>query len=103
MPAGPIVNGKDFNFFLRVTVGAASFPTEAQVVFNFRGQQGFTLMNEGSSVIEYSFNGTTLHGDMDSSKDSKTLKFDNRRVNKIWFRLKSGSSSEVRVEAWAAM
>lgn len=99
-----ITNGKDFNFFQRVSVSfssASAYQTDADIVFNFRGEQSFTLMNEGSSVIEYSYNGTTTHGDMDSTKDSKTLRFDNRRVSRIWFRVKSGSTSSVRVEAWA--
>src|SRR5690242_17526320 len=103
MPAGPIVDGKDFNYFNKVTVSAANFGTNADVVINFRGQVGFSMMNESNGVVEYSFNGNTLHGDIDSSKDSKTLKFDSRRITKIWFRLKSGGPCVIRVEAWAAL
>ena len=97
----PITQGADFNFFQKVTVSGASFATNADVAINIKFQEGFTISNEGTSVIEYSFNGTTLHGDLDSAKDSKTVKFDHRRVTAIWFRLKSGSSSVVRVEAWS--
>lgn len=38
---------------------------------------------------------------MTPGEGSENLKFDNRRVSRIWFRLKSGAPSTVRVEAWA--
>lgn len=102
MTLGPIINGKDFNFFRRVTVVSTSFSSDCNIVINITGQEGFTMHNEGTGIVEYSFNGNTVHGDMDSTKDSKTLKFDHRRVSKIWFRIKTGSSIPVRFEAWAA-
>lgn len=104
MPLGPITQGFDFNFFKKVTIINATFNSQADVVFNIKYLSSFTLMDETSStVVEYSFNGTTLHGEMDSSKDSKTLLFDNRRVTGIWFRMKSGASAVIRVEAWAGI
>ena len=102
MSLSAIVNGKDFNFFKRVTITSATFSSDCDIVINISGQEGFTMHNEGTGVVEYSFNGTTVHGDMDSTQDSKTLKFDHRRVSKIWFRIKSGSNIPVRFEAWAA-
>lgn len=98
---GSIDNGKDFNFFQKVTVTNTSFADDADVVFNFRGQQSFTLVNEGSVTIEYSFNGNTLHGDLTPGTNTAALLFPNRRVSRIWFR--AASSSTVRVEAWSAV
>ncbi len=101
MPLGPITVGKDYNYFEKVTVASASFNSEPDSFFNIKGQQSFSLVNEGTGVIEYSYNGTTLHGDMTPSSPTAAIFFDNRRVSKIWFRLKSGAASVVRVEAWS--
>lgn len=103
---GPIVDGFDSNFFKKVTISVTTFGANndgygADVVFNIRGQQSFSMINEGSTVVEYSFNGSALHGDMTPGFPSEALTFDNRRVSKIWFRCPSGGSSIIRVEAWA--
>ncbi|HVI42664.1 MAG TPA: hypothetical protein VM577_18590 [Anaerovoracaceae bacterium] len=103
MSIGPITQGADFNFFQKVTVSSATFGTQSDVVFNFKGRASFTFSNEGSGVIEYSFNGTNLHGDMTPGTASAALSFDNRQGFAVWFRLKSGASSIVRVEAWASV
>ena len=95
--------GADFNLFKRVTITSSSFADYADVTMNFRHSNlGFTMLFEGSGTIEYSFNGITVHGDMDSAKATKGLVFDNRKVDAIWFRLGTASSGvTVRVEAWA--
>lgn len=101
---GPITQGKDFNFFQKVTVSSANFNASADVAINIRNQAGLILSNETTgSVVEYSFNGNTLHGDLTFGQGSQTIKFDNRRVNFIWLRLKSGGTATVRVEAWAGI
>ncbi len=104
MPLSPITNGKDFQFFEKTDVSSLSFGGNADVAFNFRGQQSLSIVNEGSDVIEYSFNGNTVHGDMTPSTPTAAIFFDNRRVSKIWFRVAAGGSGThtIRVEAWAA-
>lgn len=98
---GSTDNGKDFNFFAKPVVSNAAFSNVApDLVIAFRGKTGFQIMNEGSGVVEISYNGNTVHGEFDSSKDSKTQKFDNRYVQKIWFRLKSGSACTMQVQVW---
>lgn len=97
----PKTQGKDFNFFTKFSVTDTSFPTNAQVVIPFAGQSGFSLVNEGATIIEYSFNGTTLHGDLTPGTVTAAIIFDDRRIPAIWFR--ASSSSIVRVEAWAAI
>jgi|SRR3990167_6921358 len=98
---GTINQGKDYNHFSKITITGTGFPTDAQVVFNFRGEQTFSFVNEGVSVIEYSFNGNTLHGDLTPATPTAAIFFDNRRVSRIWFRVPSGVASVIRVEAWA--
>lgn len=98
---GPIVNGKDFNFFQKVTVTSTTFQTDADVFFNFRGQQSFSILNEGNVKVEYSFNGNTLHGDLTPNSASSGFIWDNRRIDGVWLRVPNGGSAVVRIEAWA--
>jgi hypothetical protein len=101
MPRGPITSGVDHNFFQKVIVTATSFPADSDVVMRFRGAvKTLTMVNEGASVIEYSFNGNTLHGDMTPGTPTAALSFDNRPMSKIWFRT-AGGPATVRVEAWS--
>ena len=101
---GKITQGKDFNFFRKIVISAPNFPDDAQVVFNIKGLQNFTLMNEGPDDVEYSFNGNVLHGDMITGFNSQNLTFLNRRVSFIWFRLMPGGmATTIRIEGWSAV
>jgi len=54
-------------------------------------------------IIEYSFDGINMHGDMKGRSNSESIAYDNRSRCKIWLRRNSSSPSEsisVRVEAW---
>lgn len=95
--------GADFNYFAKTTVSSASFTANPDQVISFN-TQGLIFINEGTSnIVEYSFNGNTVHGQLDSNAGSvtKILTFDNRVVSLIWFRLTSGSAGNVSVQAWA--
>lgn len=102
--------GKDFNFYQKVAVSATTFGgtsvsgAQPDIIITFP-TESIMFLSEGSGstgVVEYSFNGNTVHGELDPSLPSKTLSFDNRTVSMIWFRIKSGSSGTVtiRVDAW---
>ena len=95
-----INQGKSFNLFKLVTVTDSAFPDDAQVVINFRGQKGLSLTLYGTDPVEYSTNGNVVEGDMRAGTPTEQLVFIDRRISKLWLRLKSGSSSEVRIEAW---
>jgi len=105
---GKTTYGRDWNFFEKVDVNWSTFGgnsvdgEQPDMVITFN-TQGIMLLNEGSGVVEFSFNGTTVHGELDSSKPTAGLIFDNRVVSKIFFRLKSGSAGPitVSVNAWA--
>lgn len=94
-----IAQGKDYNFFQRLTVSNANFNTDSDVIFNYKGLPSFSLINEGSGIVEYSFNGTTLHGDLVPGTPSSSMTFNGRGYSQIWFRIKSGSPSNVRIES----
>lgn len=91
--------GFDNNFFKKVTVTNTTFPADSQITINIRGQFSFSLVNEGNAVVEYSFNGSTVHGDMTPGTPTAAIFFDNRKISAIWFR--APSSCVVRVEAWS--
>lgn len=87
-----------YNYFSVLAVANVAFPDEPQAVFGFLGE-GFAFLNRGAAVIEYSFDGTTVHGDLNPADSSKSMQFDGRVEDKVWFRAPMGPST-VRVEAW---
>jgi len=98
------VIGKDFNFFSKVAISNSGFPVGSDVQWAFQARF-LTLQNEGtttSQIIEYSFNGNTVHGELQPTKASAALSFEDRPGSAIWFRVKTGSAGPVtiRVEAY---
>jgi len=107
---GFVTNGKDHNYFKKYSVtetvfGAASVDGYQPCLMIPFPTQSVMFLNEGSGVVEFSFNGTTVHGELDSTKVTAGLTFDNRIVTKIWFRVKAGSTGPIVVSAnaWARM
>ncbi len=113
-PLKPITYGRDYNYYKEVTVTSSTFG----------GDDGYTavdgydcnafiwfkpeaiilyLKSPDNAVLEYSFNGTTLHGELSAASGSLTrmLTFYNRIQSKIWFRVKSGGPITVQVHSWA--
>ena len=94
-----------FNKFARITVAGLTFPTTPDVDFEFRHTNlSFCLcLESGTGVVEYSFNGADVHGDLEIGTPTEGIFFDNRMVSKIWFRAKTagGIGASVRVEGWA--
>ncbi len=99
-PKAAITWGRDFNFFQNETVTSAGFAADADMVITFPTYT-VTFVLTGGGKLQYSFNGNTVHGDMDSSAGSLTasLTFQNRQITKIWFKNISGTTN-IRVEAW---
>lgn len=101
-------NGKDYNFFEKQDInwitfgGGASDGYGPDMMIPFT-TQSVIFINEGNGIIEYSFTGKTVHGELDSSSVTKGLIFDNRVVSLIWFRVKTGSSGPIKisVQAWS--
>ena len=105
-------HGKDFNFFQKVTVSAVTFgggsvdgyQPDLLITFSTQGLI-FNIEGSGSNVVEYSFNGNTVHGELTqpTAGARTTLTFNNRVESLIWFRVKSGSTGPITisVEAWS--
>ena len=102
--------GQSFNFYQKLSVtnttfGVATDGYAPDILFQFITHTVmFFNENTGSGkVVEYSFNGFDVHGELDAALTSKNLEFDDRVIPKIWFRVKSGSSGPItiRVDAWS--
>jgi len=101
--------GKDFNFYQKIAVSSIVFGVgtdlqQPDTIITF-ANYGLILTNETSGqIIEVSFNGNTVHCELDGTATSTTriLKFLGRQVSMIWFRVKSGSAGpiNVTVTAW---
>jgi hypothetical protein len=112
--------GRDYNFFQKVTVTGSNYGSSTPDGYTIADgyycdlfitfpTTGIIFHTEGTlstSVIEYSFNGRTTHGELIPATANvagrNTITFLNRKVTSIWFRVKSGSAGPVlvSVEAW---
>lgn len=89
------------SFFQKFTVTGANFNSDGYQ-FGFVSN-GLILSNEGETgnIVEYSFDGIHVHGELDPSAATKCITCPNRQECVIFLRLKDGTSAIVRVEAWA--
>lgn len=99
-------NGRNYNFFQKQTV---SWPTfggnsvdgyQPDTVITF-ATYTVIFTNYGSAVVEYSFNGNSIDGELTvfgTNPQRSHLVFENRPISMIWFR--SSGSSQIAIEAW---
>jgi hypothetical protein len=88
-----------YNHFEVLYVDGYSFEESNKVNFGFIAQC-IALLNRGDYTIEYSFDGTNLHGDLNAHDASRGMVFDNRSESVIYFRAVDGYGY-VRTESWA--
>lgn len=89
---------RDRFFFEKVLVSSGSFATSPDLVINIINNDSLLFINEGTGAIEISFNGIDVHSELNPSSGTNSLIANYPSVNKIWFRLKSGAASVVRVQ-----
>ena len=61
------------------------------------------MLNENETgIVEYSFNGKNLHGELNPDLPTKGMTFQYRPIVRIWFRVKAGSFGPivVRIDGW---
>jgi len=98
---GSLQRRKDSNFFQKYRVSSTSFEVVASWNFISIGIALMVESNNRNDVIQYSFDGETVHGDMTPTLPSEGIVFDNRFQSKVWFRRATpGDPVVVRVEAW---
>ena len=98
----PITIGFDYNFFQKLSVtNVGTFNHNSDMLITF-STQTVMFLNLGSGVVEFSFNGNTVHGELNSANPSAGLAFDNRVISGIWFRVQAGSTAPINisVQAW---
>lgn len=103
------ITGASHNYFKKISVtntgfGSVSDGYKPDVFIPF-STATISFLNEGtttSHVIEYSFDGFNVHGEINPTLPNRYSVFQNRVASKIWFRIKTGSSGpvSVAVEAW---
>lgn len=92
---------RDTNFFEKYHVSSTSWDVLANWTFNSTGIALLVESNDSADVIQYSFNGENVHGDLTPGLPSQGIVFDNRIASKIWFRRANpGGAVLIRVEAW---
>lgn len=101
-PLEKVVAGRDFNFYNKFTVTSTTFQEEADGIITFSTNCVMMLLENSTGIVEYSFNGNTVHGELNAALPSRGIAFDNRVISKLWLRIKAGSPSPltVRVDAW---
>ncbi len=100
---GPITLGSKTNgenFYTKLVFTNTTYNTDADIIIPFTTYSVNFLLEAGGPV-EYSFSSFDTHGDMILSLPSRERLFENRAICKVWFRVPSGASSTVRIEAWA--
>lgn len=89
------------NFFKKFSVSSFSFNKTADATISFV-TNGVMFAVESTGIVEVSFDGVNVHLELDSSKITAGQTFDNRKVQSIWLRAKTGSISPITISinAW---
>ena len=96
-----MARNREINYFTKVNVSSTSFELLANWNFNSIGIALLVESTNSDDVIQYSFDGKNVHGDLTPLLPSQGIVVDNRIANKIWLRRAiAGGAVLVRVEAW---
>lgn len=71
--AQPNLRGKDFNYYQKLEVSNSNFPTESDLFITFQTQGVMFYLEETIGVVELSFNGNTLHLELNAEEATKRL------------------------------
>lgn len=97
-PLGPINFGKEKFFFQKLVVSALDFGTNADIAVTLTSKNSLLFINQGPGVVEVSFNGLSVHAELNTSTGTSNLIINDPSIVKVWFRLKSGAPSIVSVQ-----
>lgn len=93
-----------YNFFNRFLASTIEFHNNmVSWSFNSTGIMLLTESTAPTDIVQYSFNGTDVHGEIRPNTPAAGLSFDNRTESRIYFRLVEGANPTiVRVETWGS-
>ena len=110
-PYGTVITktqGKDFNFFQKFTVSNSTFGGDTDgysptCIISFTTSGVAYLLEDKTNIVEISYNGRTVHEELNPNFASSGIIYDNRIVSLIWLRLKAGSPGPavVSIRAWS--
>lgn len=92
---------KDTNYFGKFEVSSGSFDIRAKWSFTSVGIALLVESNDVTDVIQYSFDGVNVHGDLTPTLPSEGIIYDSRYESNVYLRRATpGPSVTVRIEAW---
>lgn len=97
-PLGPRTLGKDRFFFQRKEITSNVFNDSADVALSLITKNSVLLINEGPGIVQYSFNGTTVHGELNNTIGTNAVSVNNPSIVKIWFKIKSGTNASITIQ-----
>lgn len=98
--------GRDFNYFQKFVINWSTFGGSNSDGYSPLGiitfpTQGLIIVNEtASTTIQLSYNGNTIHDELDPSLFPQGIQYNNRVVSLFWARLTTGASATLSVRAW---
>jgi hypothetical protein len=89
---------KERFLFQKFTILSSTFDVEPDVVFDIIEYNSLLFINESNAIVEISFDGTNVHGELNSTLGIKSLLVNYSNINKIWFRLVAGVSATILIQ-----
>lgn len=89
---------KDRFLFEKVIVSSAIFQAEPDLNLDLIDNQSILFVNQNGGAVEVSFDGSTVHAELNLNIGTGSLTIDKFIFNKIWFRLSSGVSTTILVQ-----
>ncbi len=89
---------KERFLFQKFTILSSTFDVEPDVVFDIIEYDSLLFINESNAIVEISFDGTSVHGELNSTLGIKSLLVNYSNINKIWFRLVAGVSATILIQ-----
>jgi hypothetical protein len=89
---------KERFLFEKVPVSSIAFQPEPDLTLDLIDNQSILFVNQNGGSVEVSFDGSTVHAELNPNIGTGSLTIDKFTFNKIWFRLSSGVSTTILVQ-----
>lgn len=89
---------KERFLFEKIPVSSPSFQVEPDLILDLLDNQSILFVNQNNGSVEISFDGSTIHAELNPNIGTGSLAIENFTFNKIWFRLSSGVATTVLVQ-----